>query len=45
VIVTLQKLPGMMKHHFDANRKSTGIDKLAEYFGDFVEKANRNEAA
>ena len=30
---------------FDVNRKSTGIDKLAEYFGDFVEKANRNKAA
>ena len=30
---------------FDANSKSTGIDKLAEYFGDFVEKANRNAAA
>ena len=30
---------------FDANRKSTGLDKLAEYFGDFVEKANRHEAA
>jgi len=30
---------------FDANRKSTGLDNLAEYFGDFVEKANRNKAA
>ena len=30
---------------FDANRKSTGLDKLAEYFGDFVEKANRSKAA
>lgn len=30
---------------FDANKRSSGIDKLAEYFGDFVEKANRNEAA
>jgi len=30
---------------FDANKKSTGIDKLAEYFGDFVEKANRTKAA
>ena len=30
---------------FDVNRKSTGIDKLAEYFGEFVEKANRNKAA
>jgi hypothetical protein len=27
---------------FDPNKKSTGIDKLAEYFGDLVEKANRN---
>jgi len=30
---------------FEANRKSTGLDKLTEYFGDFVEKANRNKAA
>ena len=30
---------------FDVNRKSTGLDKLAEYFGDFVEKANRSKAA
>ena len=30
---------------FQANRKSTGLDKLAEYFGDFVEKANRSKAA
>ena len=30
---------------FDANKKSTGLEKLVEYFGDFVEKANRNEAA
>ena len=30
---------------FDANKKSTGIDKLAEYFGEFVDKANRNGAA
>jgi hypothetical protein len=30
---------------FDANKKSTGIDKLAEYFGDLVEKANRSSAA
>jgi len=27
---------------FDPNKKSTGIDKLAEFFGEFVEKANRN---
>jgi hypothetical protein len=33
------------KWTFNVNRKSTGIDKLAEYFGDFVEKANRNKAA
>jgi hypothetical protein len=30
---------------FDANRKSTGIDKLADFFGDHVEKMNRNNAA
>jgi len=30
---------------FDANKRSTGLDKLAEYFGDFVEKANRSKAA
>jgi hypothetical protein len=30
---------------FDVNRKSTGLDKLVEYFGDFVEKANRSKAA
>jgi hypothetical protein len=30
---------------FDANRKATGLNKLAEYFGDFVEKANRSKAA
>jgi len=30
---------------FDANKRSTRIDQLAEYFGDFVEKANRNDAA
>jgi hypothetical protein len=30
---------------FDADKRSTGIDKLAEYFGDFVEKANRRGAA
>jgi hypothetical protein len=33
------------KWTFDVNRKSTGIDKLAEYFGEIVEKANRNKAA
>jgi hypothetical protein len=30
---------------FDANKKSTGLDKLTEYFGDFVEKANKKDAA
>jgi hypothetical protein len=30
---------------FDADKRSTGIDKLAEFFGDFVEKANRKGAA
>ena len=29
---------------FDANKRSTGIDQLAEFFGDFVEKTNRNDA-
>lgn len=29
---------------FDANKR-TGIDQLAEFFGDFVEKANRNSRA
>jgi len=29
---------------FDPNKKSTAIDQLAEYFGDFVEKANRSKA-
>ena len=26
---------------FDPNKRSTKIDQLAEFFGDFVEKANR----
>lgn len=30
---------------FDADKRSTGIDKLAEFFGDFVEKANQKGAA
>ena len=30
---------------FDADKRSTGIDKLAEFFGDFVEKANRSSNA
>ena len=30
---------------FDANKKSTGINQLAEFFGDHVEKTNRNTAA
>ena len=33
------------KWTFDVNRKSTGIDKLVEYFGDFVEKAKRRDKA
>jgi len=33
----------LMTNEFDANRKSR--DKLAEYFGEFVEKANRSKAA
>lgn len=41
----LGKLRFIDQWTFDANRKSTGLDKLTEYFGDFVEKANRNEAA
>jgi hypothetical protein len=40
----LGRLQFTNKWTFDANKKSTGIQKLAEYFGDFVEKANRNEA-
>ena len=28
---------------FDANKRSTRIDELAEYFGDLVDKANRNK--
>ena len=27
---------------FDPNKKSTGIDKLAEFFGDLVDKTNRS---
>ena len=30
---------------FDPNKKSTRIEQLAEFFGDFVEKANRKGAA
>ena len=29
---------------FDANKRSTKIDQLAEYFGNFVEKANKKDA-
>ena len=29
----------------EETRLGRGLDKLAEYFGDFVEKANRNKAA
>jgi len=29
---------------FEPNKKSTAIDQLAEYFGEFVEKANRSKA-
>lgn len=28
---------------FDANKRSTAIDQLAEFFGDLVEKTNRKE--
>lgn len=30
---------------FDADKRKSGIDQLAEFFGEFVEKANRNNAA
>lgn len=40
----LGKLRFTDKWIFDANKR-TGIDQLAEYFGDLVEKANRNNAA
>ncbi len=30
---------------FDPDKKSTGIDQLAEFFGDYVEKKNRSKAA
>jgi len=30
---------------FDPNKRSTGIDQLAEFFGDYVEKTNRSDAA
>jgi len=30
---------------FDAEKRSTRIDELGEYFGDFVEKANRRNVA
>lgn len=29
---------------FDANKR-TGIDRLAEFFGDYVDKTNRSDAA
>ena len=28
---------------FDANQRKTGIDQLAEFFGDFVKKANSDD--
>ena len=30
---------------FDADKRSTKMEQLAEFFGDFVEKANRKGAA
>ena len=30
---------------FDANKRATKIDQLAEFFGDLVEKANRTTAS
>ena len=30
---------------FEPDRKSTGIDQLADFFGDHIEKTNRNNAA
>ena len=30
---------------FDADKRSTRIDELADFFGEYVEKANRNHAA
>jgi hypothetical protein len=41
----LGKLSFTDRWTFDANRKSTGLDKIADYFGEFVEKANQNAAA
>lgn len=29
---------------FEANRRSTRIDQLADFFGDFIDKSNRNDA-
>ena len=29
---------------FDANQRKTGIDQLADFFGDFVKKTNGNDA-
>jgi len=40
----LGKLRFTERWTFDANKR-TGIDQLAEFFGDFVEKANRKGAA
>ena len=40
----LGKLRFNNKWTFDANKR-TGIDQLAEFFGDYVEKSNRNNAA
>ena len=41
----LGKLRFTERWTFDADKRSTGIDQLAEYFGEFVEKANRSHAA
>ena len=41
----LGKLRFTDKWTFDADKRSTKIDQLGEFFGEFVEKANRNNAA
>jgi hypothetical protein len=30
---------------FDANQRKTGIEQLAEFFGDFVKKTNGNDSS
>jgi hypothetical protein len=41
----LGKLRFSERWTFDADKRSTGIDQLADFFGDFVEKANGSHAA